>query len=95
MPVLNWTVPALDDLRAIEAWPDENAPPGIAVSTLSAIYRRARFLENFPRSGRPLKNGLRALRVLDTPHVMLYRLSDAQIVVLRVHHEREDWLVEP
>ncbi len=95
MPVLIWTVPARDDVRRIDAWLDENATPGSAVATLTAIYRRAAFLANFPRSGRPLKSGLRVLRVLDTPHVILYRATEPEVLVLRVHHEREDWLVEP
>ena len=95
MPALTWTVPARDDIRGIEAWLDENAAPGLAVTTLTAIYRRAAFLENFPRSGRPLKSGLRVLRVLDTPHVILYRVTESEVLILRVHHEREDWLIEP
>ncbi|WP_231029902.1 type II toxin-antitoxin system RelE/ParE family toxin [Sphingomonas sp. IC-56] len=35
------------------------------------------------------------MRVHDTPLLILYRLPDGNTVdVLRVRHEREDWLIE-
>ncbi|MEG3181519.1 type II toxin-antitoxin system RelE/ParE family toxin [Sphingomonas sp. LT1P40] len=95
MPRLDWTEPALEDLRAIEEWLSENARPEIALVTLVHIRRRARFLEEFPHGGRPIGEGIRALRVIDTPHLILYRLVGAKLQILRVQHEREDWFVEP
>ncbi|HEX8300855.1 type II toxin-antitoxin system RelE/ParE family toxin [Sphingomonas sp.] len=95
MPTLNWTQPATDDLWAIDAWLEENALGEIAIATLVAIRARARFLENFPRGGRPLRNGMRVLRVINTPHLILYRLAGDSVEILRVHHEREDWFVAP
>ncbi|MCD2323657.1 type II toxin-antitoxin system RelE/ParE family toxin [Sphingomonas sp. IC-56] len=48
-----------------------------------------------PYGGRPGKDGIRVLRVHDTPLLILYRLPDGNTVdVLRVRHEREDWLIE-
>ena len=95
MPALSWTAPALADLRAIDDWLDENASPEVALRTLATIRLRARFLENFPHAGRPIGESMRALRVLDTPYLLLYRLLGDQLEVLRIRHEREDWLVEP
>ena len=95
MPALNWTAPALADLRAIDHWLEENASPEIALRTLATIRFRAGFLENFPHAGRPLGESMRALRVRDTPYLLLYRLLGEQLDVLRIRHEREDWLVEP
>lgn len=95
MPQLGWTEPALADLRAIEEWLSENARPEIAVVTLVHIRRRAHFLEDFPHGGRPMSGGIRALRVIDTPHLILYRIIDDAVQILRVQHEREDWFVEP
>lgn len=95
MPQLDWTEGALADLREIEAWLSERALPEIALVTLIHIRRRAQFLENFPHGGRPIAKGSRALRVIDTPHIILYRLVGEAVQVLRVQHEREDWHVEP
>lgn len=95
MPQLDWTEPALADLREIETWLSEHARPEIALMSLIHIRRRARFLENFPHGGRPIAHGSRALRVIDTPHIILYRLAGDVVQVLRVQHEREDWQVEP
>lgn len=95
MPRLGWTQPALDDLRAIERWLSENVRPEIAFVTLMHIRRRARFLEDYPHGGRPLRNGVRILRVMDTPHLIFYRLAGETLQTLRVQHEREDWFVEP
>ena len=95
MPQLDWTAPALADLREIDAWLSEHARPEIALVTLLHIRRRARFLEDFPHGGRPIAQNSRVLRVIDTPHVILYRLVDGVVQILRVQHEREDWKVEP
>lgn len=95
MPQISWTGPALADLRAIEAWLDEGANPEVAARILSAISRRAKFLEDFPHGGCPSPSGMRVLLVFDTPYLILYRIIDQRVQVLRVHHEREDWLIEP
>lgn len=37
----------------------------------------------------------RILRVLGTPYLIHYQISNQEVEVLRVHHEREDWFVSP
>lgn len=95
MPTLRWTQPAIDDLWAIDEWLVENASGEIALATLASIRFRAAFLENFPHGGRPIRHGIRMLRVIDTPHLIFYRLLDDELQILRIRHEREDWFVEP
>ena len=95
MPALNWTQPAIDDLWAIDDWLVDNASGEIALATLAAIRFRAASLENFPHGGRPIGDGIRLLRVIDTPHLIFYRIVAGDIEILRVRHEREDWFVEP
>lgn len=90
-----WTTPALDDLRSIDDWLTREAKPALAVRTLAKIRHRARFLEDFPHGGRPLKKGQRALRVYDTPYLIRYRILGHVVQVIRVHHEREDWQLDP
>lgn len=95
MPRIIWTVPARDDLRKVSDWLEREASPDFSVRTLKAIRQRARFLENFPKGGRPYRDETRLLRVLGTPYLMRYRISGGVVQILRVHHEREDWFVEP
>lgn len=94
---LKWTGPARSDLRAINDWLEREASPAFAARTLATIRYRAKFLEDFPRGGRPHRDGLRILRVFDTPYLIRYRLvtDREEVQILRIHHEREDWFSEP
>ena len=92
---IDWTRPALEDLRGIDDWLTREASPTVALRTMVTIRHRAVFLENFPRGGRPLPNAHRILRVFDTPYLIRYRIVADVVQVLRVHHEREDWHLEP
>ena len=92
MRLIRWTLSARADLRSIDAWLDREATSDIAVTTLVAIRERADFLLRFPHGGRPLPDGTRILRVFRTPYLIRYRLSGDHTEVLRVHHEREDWI---
>lgn len=95
MPRIVWSVPSRDDLRSIDAWLTRETTPEFAARTLSAIRLRARFLENFPKGGRPHRNDTRILRVLGTPYLLRYRIRQEIVEVLRVYHERQDWTVDP
>jgi toxin ParE1/3/4 len=90
-----WTSPALADVRGIDDWLSKEATRSIALRTLGAIGSRAHFLEDFPRGGRPFGKEQRVLRVYDTPYVIRYRIIDEEVQIIRVHHEREDWQLEP
>ncbi len=94
MRELVWTSPALADLRSIEGWLEQAAGPRFAVQMLSAIRERATFLYDFPHGGRPEADGSRVLRVLNTPYLILYRLTPERTELLRIRHEREDWQVD-
>jgi toxin ParE1/3/4 len=89
-----WAPLALEDVRGISDWLKRDASPGTALRIVGNIRRRARFLENFPR-GRPHGLNQRVLRVLDTPYLIRYRIKNDVVEVIRVHHEREDWQLEP
>jgi plasmid stabilization system protein ParE len=88
-----WSPLARDDVSAINGWLTREASPAVALRTLTAIRDRARFLENFPRGGRPHHHGHRILRIFDTPYLLRYRIRDEAVEVIRVHHEREDWQI--
>lgn len=90
-----WTIPARDDLRAIDDWLTRETSPHYAIRTLAAIRTRSKFLQDFPKGGRPRRNQTRILRVLDTPYRLRYRIRSGVVEMLPVYHEREDWSVEP
>ena len=95
MPVIDWSDPALRDLRRIDEWLTREASPEVSIRILMAIRERAGFLERFPHGGRPQADGTRILRVFDTRYLILYRLAGDVVQVLRLHHEREDWSLLP
>jgi toxin ParE1/3/4 len=90
-----WTVAARGNLRGIDRWLEREATPAIAIAALATIRARSHFLVDFPHGRRPLKDGTRILRVLGTAYPIRHQISDDAITMLRVHHEREDWAVDP
>lgn len=95
MRLIEWTASARGDLRGIDGWLEREASPATALATLLAIRERADFLIRFPHGGRPHADGTRILRVFRTPYLIRYRLKGERVEVLRVHHEREDWISFP
>lgn len=87
---ISWSPLSLLDVRSIGDWLAREVSPAMAARTVAAIRHRARFLESFPRGGRPLDGEQRLLRVLDTPYLIRYRIKGRTVEVIRVHHERED-----
>jgi len=90
-----WGKPALDDLRRINTWLKREASPEFAIKTLTAIRFRAKFLEDFPRVGRPFQGNQRILRALGTSYLIRYQIRSDVVEVVRVHHEREGWQLDP
>ena len=92
---LSWAVPALADLRRIDAWLEGETSPEIAIRTLATIRARSKFLMDFPRGGPPLvSKDYRIFRVHDTPYLIAYRIAADHVEILRIFHEREDWQLE-
>ncbi|MFD1787305.1 type II toxin-antitoxin system RelE/ParE family toxin [Sphingomonas floccifaciens] len=91
MPRLIWSIPASLDLDRIDAWLTEHRPPRHTLATIRAIRERAEWLSTFPRGGRPGLDGLRVVHVSDSRYVIVYRLVGDDVIVVRVHHERQDW----
>jgi toxin ParE1/3/4 len=91
MRKINWSIPARNDLRRIAIWLETEATPDIAVRYLRAIRTRCEALENFPQRGSQINHDVRKLLVPETPYIILYRLFAADIEVVRVFHNRENW----
>lgn len=89
-----WSAPAQADLRSINSWLTHHATADVAVRMLSAIRSRADVLMVAPRSGRRHDGGDRILVVSGTPYLIRYRVTETQVQVIRVHHERQNWSAE-
>lgn len=91
MRSLDWTIKARDDLAAIDAYWWENAPDK-ADEILDLIRTAAEFLLGMPHAGPALDEGAaRKWNVRSTRYILIYRISDSDIQVLRVRHASEDW----
>ena len=89
---LDWTSDARDDLAAIDAYWWEHAPDR-ADDVLDRIEAAAEFLLGMPHAGPALDRGsARKWSVRSTRYILIYRVAETSIQILRVHHMSEDWL---
>ena len=88
---IDWTKPAIADLRALRAYIAERNPRAaeeVALKILDGVER----LATFPASGRPgSKPYTREPVVPDTPYFIVYRVLDETVKILRVIHGARPW----
>ena len=86
-----WTIPAKVDLdQAVDfaVVRDEL----LAATLLDEAAKATDFLADFPHAGAPLDEaGLRKLRLGKLPNILIYRLLDDRLEILRVQHSSMDW----
>ena len=88
---VTWSQRARSDLVEIRSYIAED-DPGAAAVIASRIEGAANTLEDFPRRGRPGRlPGTRELVVPRTPYVVMYRLREDMVVILRVVHGSQQW----
>ncbi len=90
MPQVIWAEAALRDLRSIDSFLSA-ANPDAALRVLKSIRTKADRLRSYPKSAPQLEGDLRYLSIQGTPYVIVYRLAEGRVEVLRVRHAREDW----
>ena len=91
---LRWTRLALDDLdRAHEYIAREDV--SVAQAIAQRVWDSSRQLIDFPRLGAPLAGDSRLWPVLRTPYILVYRIRDETVEILRVWHSRQDWRSAP
>lgn len=90
-PVL-WAGPAERDLAAIdEYWLQASEQRADAV--LARIRAAGEFLGSMPKAGPAIETGpFRKWRVGGTDYLLIYRVLNDAIQILRVRHGRGDWL---
>lgn len=91
MQRLIWSPESLDDLRSIGTWLGER-DANAALDILRAIRAAADRLTQYPRIGRAIEDPFRVLGIRATPYLIVYRLTDDGVDIVRVRHRRENWL---
>lgn len=85
-----WTPSAQDDFDALD---DEFSQLGAdhAYRVGRAALAAGRFLAGYPGAGPVLDGAIRKWRVRGTEYVILYRIADDGVEIVRLHHARRDW----
>ncbi|WP_432769601.1 MAG: type II toxin-antitoxin system RelE/ParE family toxin [Sphingopyxis sp.] len=91
MALIKWSGPARRDLARIDDH-YRSIDPEFADQSSDAVVEAARFLLANPRVGAPLDQlPFRKWPVRTTPFILFYRVEKADIRIVRVRHNREDW----
>lgn len=86
-----WTRPAQRDLNKIDDHYVDFAPEYADRVSRMAV-KSAQQLIKFPHLGPPVgEDGVRKWGVKRTNFLLLYRVTNSAIEILRVRHAREDW----
>ncbi|MGH6694380.1 type II toxin-antitoxin system RelE/ParE family toxin [Sphingopyxis sp.] len=87
-----WSDKAVADLVALNGWLTEYREPDEAAEAIRAIRSQIAGLDQFPAVGSPIFAGTRKLLIKGQPFVLLYELTAGQLHILRLVHNRSDWL---
>jgi len=88
---LRWTTPAVDDLtRIVQRIQEDN--PVAAAKVAVTLYDGCGNLQKFPRSGRKGRmKGTRELVFPGLPYIVIYKVEDEVVEVVRIYHGAQDW----
>jgi len=88
---LRWTTPAAQDLDNIVRRIQQDNPDA-AAKVAKTLYDGCGSLENFPRLGRKGRiEGTRELVFAGLPYIVVYRIQDQSLEILRIYHGAQDW----
>ena len=83
---LRWTPAAAADFENIDHYLQEHHP-SYRTPTVLKLYNQIRSLKQFPNLGRPGRElGTRELLFPPLPYIVVYRLRDDAVEVLRIYH---------
>jgi toxin ParE1/3/4 len=87
---LRWTPDASEDLyRLVQYIQEDN--PGAATHVAEILVEGCETLIGFPRSGRTgRREGTRELVFAGLPYVVVYRIADEVVEILRIYHGAQD-----
>jgi addiction module RelE/StbE family toxin len=88
---LRWTAAAADDLERIADYLFEKTPEN-AAQLIRRIYDAPSALKIFPNRGRQgKKQGTRELVIPSLPYIVVYRIAEDVVYVVRILHGAQDW----
>jgi len=88
---LRWTIPAAEDLYNIVQHIQKDNPAA-AAQVANTLYDGCGTLTKFPRRGRKARiEGTRELVFPDLPYIVVYKVYDEILEVLRIYHGAQDW----
>jgi toxin ParE1/3/4 len=89
--VIKWTDEAQADLVGLTGWLHVRNPMA-AERVAEDILECIQILEQFPYNGREgRRSGTRELVISRRPYVVVYRVLDASVIILRVLHGARLW----
>lgn len=92
---VRWTEPAARDIEEITEFirKDQSAA---AEKVAKSLFNAANSLSTMPARGRSGRiPGTRELVITGLPYIIVYRISDTAIQILRTYHGARDWLEMP
>lgn len=88
---VRWSSDATADLERITEYIAENSPDS-ALRVARQIYRSVASLAKWPGRGRAgWVEGTRELVLTPLPYIVVYRIRDAVVEILHVHHGAQKW----
>jgi toxin ParE1/3/4 len=88
---LRWTTPAAQDLYKIVLHIQQDSPAA-AAKVAQSLYDGCDRLGAFPRQGRKGRiEGTRELVLARLPYIVVYRIQDQDLEILRIYHGAQDW----
>ena len=89
--LLRWTTPAAQDLYNIVRHIQQDNPDA-AAKVAGILFDGCGALGTFPRRGRKGRmEGTRELVFPGLPYVVVYRIQDQDLEILRIYHGAQDW----
>jgi toxin ParE1/3/4 len=87
---LRWTPDAAEDLYRIVQYIQEDNPSA-AAQVADILVNGCESLLRFPRAGRlGRRDGTRELVVVGLPYIVVYRIADQVVEVLRIYHGAQE-----
>ena len=88
---LRWTTPATQDLSNIIRHIQQDNPEA-AAKVAGILFDGCGTLRQFPRRGRKGRmEGTRELVFPGLPYIVVYRIQDQDLEILRIYHGAQDW----
>ena len=96
MYIIDFSISALEDLRNIKFYLEENYGESVALGKIREISRRVRRLEQFPLTGVSLSNlvksSLNYRYLVVEKNYVFYRIDNNRIKIIRILNERQGFI---